>query len=90
MIHQMEKNVKISGASVGWHLDSFLKVINSVYDVLISSNTSNYKSKFIGLRLFTFTLGFFLRAKAKSPKRVLPLVLYFSLLNHIKITQNYL
>lgn len=72
MIHKEEKNVKISKASVGWHLDHSLKVINSVYGVLKSSNPGDYKPEFNGLRLFTFTLGFFPRGKAKSPKRVLP------------------
>jgi len=70
--HQEEKNLKISKANVGWHLDHSLKVINSVFEVLESSNSDDYKKKFNGLRLFTFTLGFFPRGKAKSPKRVLP------------------
>jgi hypothetical protein len=72
IIHQEEKNVKISKGSVGWHLDHSLKVINSVFEAIKNSNSEDYKPKFNGLRLFTFTLGFFPRGKAKSPKRVLP------------------
>ena len=72
IIYQEEKNVKISKGSVGWHLDHSLKVINSVFEALKNSNSEDYKKQFNGLRLFTFTLGFFPRGKAKSPKRVLP------------------
>jgi hypothetical protein len=72
IIHQEEKNIKISKGSVGWHLDHSLKVINSVFEALKNSNSEDYKKQFNGLRLFTFTLGFFPRGKAKSPKRVLP------------------
>ena len=70
--HQGKKNLKISKANVGWHLDHSLKVINSVFEALENSNPDDYKKEFNGLRLFTFTLGFFPRGKAKSPKRVLP------------------
>ena len=72
-ISQYKKdNLKISKVSIGWHLDHSLKVINSVCEVLQSSKPSDYKKEFSGLRLFTFTLGFFPRGKAKAPKRVLP------------------
>lgn len=67
-----KNNSKVSSASVGWHLDHSLKVINSVYVALNKSNPSEYRWKFNGLRLFAFTLGSFPRGKARSPKRVLP------------------
>ena len=70
--NQEKKNLVISKANVGWHLDHSLKVINSVFEALKNSNSEDYKKQFNGLRLFTFTLGFFPRGKAKSPKRVLP------------------
>tara|TARA_B110000967_G_C18899429_1_gene573481 strand:- start:2097 stop:2546 length:450 start_codon:yes stop_codon:yes gene_type:complete len=66
------ENLSVSKASVGWHLDHSLKVINSVCATLRVSNANDYKKKFNGLRILTFTLGFFPRGKAKSPKRVLP------------------
>jgi hypothetical protein len=73
--YQEKKNLKISKADVGWHLDHSLKVINSVFEALETSNSNDYKKKFNVLRLFTFTLGSFPRGKAKSPKRVLPPVI---------------
>jgi hypothetical protein len=66
------ENLGVSKASVGWHLDHSLKVINSVCATLRVSNANDYKKEFNGLRILTFTLGFFPRGKAKSPKRVLP------------------
>jgi hypothetical protein len=66
------ENLSVSKASVGWHLDHSLKVINSVCATLRVSNANDYKKEFNGLRILTFTLGFFPRGKAKSPKRVLP------------------
>ncbi|MFT6065240.1 MAG: hypothetical protein ACJAQX_001109 [Polaribacter sp.] len=66
------ENLSVSKASVGWHLDHSLKVINSVCATLGVSNANDYKKEFNGLRILTFTLGFFPRGKAKSPKRVLP------------------
>jgi hypothetical protein len=70
--HQEKENLKISKASIGWHLYHSLKVINSVCDALQNSKAGDYKKEFNGLRLFTFTLGFFPRGKANAPKRVLP------------------
>ncbi|WP_298782438.1 DUF1569 domain-containing protein [uncultured Polaribacter sp.] len=66
------KNNKISKANVGWHLDHTLKVINTVCKTLVNSDPKEYKYSFNRLRLIVFTLGFFPRGKAKSPKRVLP------------------
>lgn len=72
-LHQLEKvNLKVSKASVGWHLDHSLKVINNVCETLKNSNSDDYRKEFSALRTFTFALGFFPRGKARSPKRVLP------------------
>lgn len=67
-----KENLGVSKASVGWHLDHSLKVINIVCRALKDSNPAAYKWKFNAIRLFAFTLGSFPRGKAKSPKRVLP------------------
>ena len=66
------KNLKVSKATVGWHLDHSLKVLNSVLFAIKDSDPKLYKKKFNSLRFITFTLGKFPRGKAKSPKRVLP------------------
>ena len=72
IICQEKENLKISKGNVGWHLDHSLKVINSVFEAITTSSSLDYKKEFNGLRLFIFTVGFFPRGKAKSPKRVLP------------------
>lgn len=72
-IKNMEKkNTSISKASVGWHLDHSLKVINGVLGVLQKSNPLEYKRNFNFIRAVVFLRGKFPRGKTKSPKRVLP------------------
>tara|TARA_R110002051_G_scaffold104720_1_gene177510 strand:- start:3 stop:452 length:450 start_codon:yes stop_codon:yes gene_type:complete len=66
------KNLKVSKATVGWHLDHTLKVLNGVLLAIKNSDPKLYQKKFNSLRFITFTLGMFPRGKAKSPKRVLP------------------
>lgn len=70
--HHKNVNLKVSKSSVGWLLDHTLKVINKVNETIKKSKATEYKKEFSGLRLFTFTFGFFPRGKAQSPKRVLP------------------
>ena len=70
-----KKQVNISKATVGWHLDHMLKVINAVFEGVKNSNPKEYKKQFNGLRLLFFTMGFFPRGKAKAPKRVMPPVI---------------
>lgn len=67
-----KKNLSVSKANVGWHLDHSLKVINSVFEILRVSKAYDYRKEFNGLRILTFALGFFPRGKAKSPEKVLP------------------
>lgn len=67
-----KENLKVSKANIGWHLDHSLKVINSVFETLKNSNSSEYKKGFNKLRFIVFLLGRFPRGKARSPKRVLP------------------
>ena len=72
LVYLNKENLKVSKATVGWHLDHVLKVINAVSVALKESKPEAYKKEFNGLRFVIFTLGFFPRGKAKSPKRVLP------------------
>lgn len=67
-----KEDLDVSKATVGWHLDHSLKVINTVFEVLKNSNPQEYIKKFNVLRAGTFALGYFPRGKASSPKRVLP------------------
>ncbi|WP_026776999.1 DUF1569 domain-containing protein [Polaribacter sp. Hel_I_88] len=66
------KNLIVSKATVGWHLDHSLKVLNSVLLAIKESDPNLYKKKFNSVRFITFTLGKFPRGKVKAPKRVLP------------------
>jgi hypothetical protein len=72
LVHIDKEDLKISKGSIGWHLDHSLKVINSVFEGLKTSNPLEYKKEFNKMRFFVFLIGSFPRGKAKSPKRVLP------------------
>ena len=63
-----KKQVNISKATVGWHLDHMLKVINAVFEGVKNSNPKEYKKQFNGLRLLFFTMGFFPRGKQERQK----------------------
>lgn len=74
-IPMMDKqDASVSQASVGWQLDHTLKVINGVSGILTKTNakTEEYKSNFNFARLVLFSLNYFPRGRAKSPKTVLP------------------
>ncbi len=66
------ENPKVSKASIGWHLDHSLKVINNVIGSLQNSDPAEYQNNFSFLGKVFFTLGFFPRGKAKAPTHVLP------------------
>jgi hypothetical protein len=66
------KNLKVSKATVGWHLDHSLKVLNNVLVSLKESNSENFSPHFNLKRNIILMLGVFPRGKVKSPKRVLP------------------
>lgn len=65
-------NRKVSEKPVAWHLDHTLKVINSIYAILESSDISIYTKRFNFLRSFLFTIGHIPRGKGQSPASVLP------------------
>lgn len=65
-------NPKISKAGIGWHLDHSLKVINSVYHAVRSSDPAEYKEEFNVARTAIFKIGKIPRGTANSPKSVLP------------------
>lgn len=65
-------NSKISKASVGWHLDHSLKVINKIVEGMKASNPLEFKNNFSFLGKLFFFFGYFPRGKAKAPKVVRP------------------
>jgi hypothetical protein len=67
--HENE-NSSISKATVGWHLDHSLKVINGILVQLKNSNPSDYRWKFNSKRALVYTLGHIPRGKGKAPKSV--------------------
>jgi len=73
--HIPQKDVlvtSVSSSNVAWHLSHCLLVITSIYKAMSGSDPVNYKSEFNWLRLVVFTIGYFPRGKAKSPKIVKP------------------
>jgi len=65
-------NKTVSKASVAWHLDHSLKVINTVIINMQKSDPALYKNNFKFLGKVFLKLGFFPRGKARAPKYVKP------------------
>lgn len=63
---------EVSQASVGWHLSHSIIVIDKIYEVLKTSNPTEYQSNFNLKRAIAFRFNYFPRGVAKSPKSVLP------------------
>lgn len=66
------KNEIVSRATVGWHIDHSLRVINGIIKAMEQSDTSQYRNSFNLWRSIFLTLNFLPRGKARAPKRVLP------------------
>lgn len=72
-VHDLEiTNSKISKASVGWHIDHSLKVINKIVEGMKASNPAAFKNNFSVIGKLFFFFGYFPRGKAKAPKVVRP------------------
>lgn len=65
-------NEKVSRASVGWHLDHVLLVVNSIYKQLVASDPKLYKSKFNFTKTLVFTINGIPRGRGEAPNRVRP------------------
>lgn len=63
---------KISTASVGWHIDHSILVINQIVTSLKQSDPNTYAAKFNMKRFLVFNLNRLPRGKAKAPKQVRP------------------
>ena len=65
-------NKDVSEASLGWHLDHVLLVVNSIYGQLEASDPGLYKSKINKIRTLVFTINGIPRGRGESPNRVRP------------------
>lgn len=66
-------NDKVSKASVGWHLEHLLLILNSSLKGLTMTNPTDYNPKF-SLKKFVFlNFGMIPRGKIRAPKQFIPL-----------------
>jgi hypothetical protein len=65
-------NEKVSNATVGWHIDHSLMVINKVLSQLEKSDEKDYKSNFNLKRFVIFLKGKMPIGVAKAPEAVKP------------------
>ncbi|WP_439506386.1 DUF1569 domain-containing protein [Sediminibacterium sp.] len=65
-------NEKVSGSSVGWHIDHSLLVLSQIIAAMEASDPANYQYQFNLKRFFAFSLNRFPRGVAKAPKQVRP------------------
>ncbi len=72
-IPMMDKvNTTTSAATVGWHIQHSLLVINSIINGLKQSDPNTYQWKFNLSRTFIWTIGKIPRGKGKAPNVVIP------------------
>ena len=65
-------NKTISAASVGWHIQHSLLVVNTIIKALKQSDPNTYQWKFNLNKTLIFSLGKIPRGKGKAPKVVQP------------------
>jgi hypothetical protein len=65
-------NLAVSQASIGWHIDHILLVINGIVAQLKKSDSEQYKWKFNWKRTYIETINKLPRGKGKAPKAVQP------------------
>lgn len=62
----------VSSASIGWHVEHSLLVLNGIIDSIKVSDPSKFKWKFNFSKLYIFAIGRFPRGKGRAPKSVIP------------------
>lgn len=65
-----QRNDRISKATIGWHLDHSLRVINSIVLALEQSDTAHFKKKHSPVKSFVLITGYIPRGKGRVPKKV--------------------
>lgn len=74
LLSQINKeNLQISKASVGWHLEHSLLILNGSLKGLTMTNPDNYNPKFSIKKFIFLNFGLIPRGKIKSPKQFIPL-----------------
>ncbi|MFC4685799.1 DUF1569 domain-containing protein [Epilithonimonas pallida] len=68
-----KENPSVSKASVGWHLEHSLLIINGSLKGLTMTNPENYNPKFSIKKFVFLNFGLIPRGKIKSPKQFVPL-----------------
>lgn len=66
-------NENVSKASVGWHLEHCLLILNSSLKGLTMTNPKDYKPKFSFKKVLFLNFGLIPRGKIKAPKQFIPL-----------------
>ncbi len=67
-----KENEKVSRASVGWHLEHSLLILNGSLKGLAMTNPDNYNPKFSIKKFIFLNFGVIPRGKIKSPKQFIP------------------
>lgn len=74
LLPQIDKeNLQVSKASVGWHLEHSLLILNGSLKGLTMTNPENYKPKFSVKKFIFLNFRVIPRGKIKSPKQFIPL-----------------
>ncbi len=81
-------NLAVSAASVGWHIDHSVLVINQIIHAVNTSNPQEYKWSFNFKRWIVFTTGSIPRGKAKAPSTVIPTSAFDESTVNIKIEES--
>ncbi|WP_313098961.1 DUF1569 domain-containing protein [Epilithonimonas sp.] len=74
LLPEIEKeNLQVSKASVGWHLEHSLLILNGSLKGLTITNPENYKPKFSIKKFVFLNFGLIPRGKIQAPKQFFPL-----------------
>jgi Protein of unknown function (DUF1569) len=72
VVKRLAINTAVSSASVGWHIEHSMLVINAIIESLKQSDPKLFKRKFNLKKTVIFTLGKLPRGRGKAPKVVNP------------------